>query len=214
MADDRDTTKPFLKTDKGGLKIVCAFLIMGGVALTVFREIPLLVSTVGAVITGGRVEQNIWDIAFAVFLTANMVMVACAYGVHKLGRPLASRATREEDLEERRAWMADLREQSAPRHERLAQWLSLTFVATPIMAVRRSLRPAEGPVTPRARVGALTVSMAIATVLDHDLYGTLGTAVALAVILVTGRLVGWFVTSPARRARAVALVPGRRRIKQ
>lgn len=106
-------------------------------------------------------------------------------------------STWQEEQEERRAWLADLRAQGVPRHQRLAQWLSLVVVAAPVMALRRVL-DGRRQLVGRQFVHLIAVTMAVLGVFRFNDRGLPGVLVMLAVAVVFD-LVGCFVITLRER---------------
>lgn len=139
------------------------------VIMLVVDSLSQVIDTIGDLGAGHGVGEVVPALVAVVGVLA-MVLLAVVAILDSRRAKVSRPPTREDELEERRAWLADLREQGAPWHQRLVQRLSLTFVAAPIMAVRRGSRTQAAPWTPRRRVHsfALTVIAVVVTFAIRD----------------------------------------------
>lgn len=134
------------------------------VILLVVNSLSQVIATIGDLGVGHGAGEVALALVTVVGVLA-MVLIAVVAVFDSRRAKVSRPSTREDELEERRAWLTDLREQGVPWHQRLVQRLSLTVIAAPIMALRRGLRTQAAPWTPRRRVHsfALTVSMVVVT---------------------------------------------------
>ncbi|TDQ00148.1 hypothetical protein [Labedaea rhizosphaerae] len=183
-----------------------AAIVLAAVLTTVVHFIPIVVETISDLVNGNRVGHDFWEVVGALWMIVGTpVLVLALLWPEKMVRPTPPGLTREEEQEERRAWLADLREQGAPWHQLLLQRLSLTFVAIPVMTMRRLIRGSSAKRTARDRVHLWTISFANSLLYNNELrhaFGTFGVAAVLAGLVVVDRLLCRLVASPRRRARA------------
>ncbi|TDQ00149.1 hypothetical protein [Labedaea rhizosphaerae] len=128
------------------------------VIMLVVNSLSQVIDTVGDLGAGHGVGEVVLALVAVVGVLA-MVLLSVVAILDSRRAKVSRPPTREDELEERRAWLADLREQGAPWHQRLVQRLSLTFVAAPVMAVRRGLRSHTVPWTPRRRVHSFAITV-------------------------------------------------------
>ena len=95
-------------------------LILVGLGLVALYGIPLVIDTGVGIATEGRLNHNIRDVTLAV-VTIVGVPALLFHFFRPRRPPAASDRSADDELEERRAWLADLRDQGAPWHERSAR---------------------------------------------------------------------------------------------
>lgn len=140
--------------------------VLFGLSLIAVTRFSRVIDTIG----DRGVGHGLKDIVITLAAIGWVLLMALATVLsHTLKTPPAS--TRAEELEERRAWLADLKEQGAPWPQRLAHRLSLAFVAAPIMGLRRGLNTRLRAIPPRTRVHHFCFTVAGTTIASCVLDG-------------------------------------------
>lgn len=172
--------------------------VMFGMSVVAITRFSRVVDTIG----DRGVGHGLKDVVITLAAIGWVLLVTLAAVLsHTLETPPAS--TRAEELEERRAWLADLKEQGAPWRQRFAHRLSLAFVAAPIMGLRRGLNTRLKSIPPRTRVHHFCFTVAGSTIASCLLDGLppLYIGVTLAAAVLVDR-VACFGLEPQPRCRA------------
>jgi hypothetical protein len=178
---ERAVDRPLIRESPGWGYLLFDSVVFGAGTIAVTRF-----SRVVATIGDRGVGHGPRDILITAAAIAWVLLMALEIVVSlTVKTPPAS--TRAEELEERRAWLADLREQGAPWPQRLAHRLSLAFVAAPIMGLRRGLRSRPSFYPARTRVHHFCYSVAgaaaVSCLLDGLPWGYIALTLVLAVVV-------------------------------